>query len=621
MPSGWLDVGARGDARPLPPLRRSDPRPPGRAPRPARADGRRADGRHRPRPVPGLDPPREAARGGRPPRPAERRVHRVFAERGDDAGRCATHLESPRDQGRRRDPARRPRALRCAPARAEGGVAGRARWRDGAPLLPGADVGGDGARVRRPHAARRRPRRGCGRRHGRGAGRAAGAERHVSRSEREDARRRANAPRRPLARPLRPRRPARDPGGGPFLRPRAPLQRAHALQAPRPRSRGGPPRAPARRRPDARHARRARPRGRDGALRPPPPRVPAGAAPPAPRARRVRGRALRGHLAREAGAAFRGGDGVRAPPAMTRGETPMPAADTRAVLEDLFTRRILVLDGAMGTMIQRQGLGEADFRGERFRAHGHDLRGDNDVLALTRPDVVRSIHDAYLEAGADLIETNTFNATAIAQADYGLEAVVRELNVAAARLARAAADAWTARTPAKPRFVAGAIGPTNRTLSISPDVNDPTFRAVTFAALRTAYAEQVHGLLEGGVDVLLLETIFDTLNAKACLVAIEEVFEARGVRVPVMLSVTVTDRSGRTLSGQTVDAFYASVAHVRPLSVGINCALGAAEMAPYLAELAGAARCFVTCYPNAGLPNAFGQYDEAPETTARLLRG
>ncbi|HZP41635.1 MAG TPA: methionine synthase [Candidatus Binatia bacterium] len=299
----------------------------------------------------------------------------------------------------------------------------------------------------------------------------------------------------------------------------------------------------------------------------------------------------------------------------------MPAADTRAVLEDLFTRRILVLDGAMGTMIQRQGLGEADFRGERFRAHGHDLRGDNDVLALTRPDVVRSIHDAYLEAGADLIETNTFNATAIAQADYGLEAVVRELNVAAARLARAAADAWTARTPAKPRFVAGAIGPTNRTLSISPDVNDPTFRAVTFDALRTAYAEQVHGLLEGGVDVLLLETIFDTLNAKACLVAIEEVFEARGVRVPVMLSVTVTDRSGRTLSGQTVDAFYASVAHVRPLSVGINCALGAAEMAPYLAELAGAARCFVTCYPNAGLPNAFGQYDEAPETTARLLRG
>ena len=298
----------------------------------------------------------------------------------------------------------------------------------------------------------------------------------------------------------------------------------------------------------------------------------------------------------------------------------MPPHDTDARLRTLLAERILLLDGAMGTMIQRHQLGEADYRGARFRDHGHDLKGDNDVLVLTRPDVIRGIHDAYLEAGSDLIETNTFNATAIAQADYGLEAVVREINVAAARLAREAADAWSARTPDRPRFVAGAIGPTNRTLSISPDVNDPTFRAVTFDQVHAAYAEQVRGLLDGGVDVLLVETIFDTLNAKAALVAIADVLAERGAQVPVMISVTITDRSGRTLSGQTIDAFHTSIAHARPLSVGINCALGAAEMRPYLADLAALSPFFVTCYPNAGLPNAFGGYDETPEQTAAVIR-
>jgi 5-methyltetrahydrofolate--homocysteine methyltransferase len=291
-----------------------------------------------------------------------------------------------------------------------------------------------------------------------------------------------------------------------------------------------------------------------------------------------------------------------------------------ALLERELARRILILDGAMGTMIQRRGLAEADYRGERFRDHPRELRGNNDLLVLTRPDVIREIHEAYLEAGADLIETDTFNAQRVSQADYGLEAVCYELNVAAARLARAAADAWSERTPEKPRFVAGSIGPTNRTLSISPDVNDAAFRNLSFDALREAYAEQVRGLVEGGVDVLLVETIFDTLNAKAAIVAIEEVFEERGSRLPVILSVTIVDRSGRTLSGQTVDAFWISVSHARPLAVGVNCALGAADMRPYLAELARVAPCYVSCYPNAGLPNAFGGYDEAPETTAGFLR-
>src|SRR5206468_5726793 len=249
-----------------------------------------------------------------------------------------------------------------------------------------------------------------------------------------------------------------------------------------------------------------------------------------------------------------------------------------------------------------------------------DLQGDNDVLVLTRPAVIAEIHSQYLEAGSDIIETNTFNSTAVAQADYGLESHVYELNVAAARLARQAADAWAARTPGKPRFVAGSIGPTNRTLSISPEVNNPAFRAVTFDELCAAYKDQVRGLVDGGCDLLLLETIVDTLNAKAGIVAIEEVFEEKGVRLPLMISVTITDRSGRTLSGQTIDAFWVSIAHARPFSVGVNCALGARDMRPYVAELARIADCYVSCYPDGGLPNAFGQYDEQPRETSELLR-
>ncbi|MCY4601315.1 MAG: methionine synthase, partial [Acidobacteria bacterium] len=294
--------------------------------------------------------------------------------------------------------------------------------------------------------------------------------------------------------------------------------------------------------------------------------------------------------------------------------------DVRAQLDAALRERILILDGAMGTMIQRRRLGEGDFRGERFAGHARDLAGDNDLLVLTRPEVIAEIHDEYLAAGADIIETNTFNGTAIAQADYGLEAIVYELNRDAARLARQAADRWTARTPDRPRFVAGAIGPTNRTLSISPDVNDATFRATTFEALRDAYAEQARGLIDGGCDLLIIETIFDTLNAKAAIVAVQEVLDEMEVELPLMLSVTITDRSGRTLSGQTIDAFWVSVAHARPFSVGINCALGAREMRPYLAELARVAGTWISCYPNAGLPNAFGEYDEQPEETAGLLR-
>jgi 5-methyltetrahydrofolate--homocysteine methyltransferase len=294
--------------------------------------------------------------------------------------------------------------------------------------------------------------------------------------------------------------------------------------------------------------------------------------------------------------------------------------DVLTTLDDLLARRILVLDGAMGTMIQRHTLTEADFRGDRFARHAHDLKGDNDLLVLTRPDVIDGIHRQYLDAGADIIETNTFNGTAISQADYGLEALAYELNVAGARLAKQACAAATARTPDRPRFAAGSMGPTNRTLSISPDVNNPAFRALTFDALCAAYRDQARGLIDGGCDLLLLETIFDTLNAKAGIVAIEEAFELTGVRLPLMISVTITDRSGRTLSGQTVDAFWTSIAHARPFSVGINCALGARDMRPYLAELARIAGCWVTCYPNAGLPNAFGEYDEQPRDTGDYLR-
>ena len=293
--------------------------------------------------------------------------------------------------------------------------------------------------------------------------------------------------------------------------------------------------------------------------------------------------------------------------------------DVRERLAALMAQRILVLDGAMGSMIQTRRLSEADFRGERFAGHPRDLRGDNDLLVLTRPDVVTEIHEAYLQAGADLIETNTFNATAIAQADYGLEAAVYEINRRAAELAREAADRFTARTPDQPRFVAGALGPTNRTLSLSPKVEDPGFRAVTFDQVRAAYAEQARGLVDGGADVLMIETIFDTLNAKAAIAACQELFEERGREWPLLVSVTITDQSGRTLSGQTLEAFWVSVRHARPLAVGLNCALGAQEMRPYVAEMAALADTFVLAYPNAGLPNAFGGYDQTPEETGGHL--
>ncbi|MGD8316585.1 MAG: homocysteine S-methyltransferase family protein, partial [Myxococcales bacterium] len=291
--------------------------------------------------------------------------------------------------------------------------------------------------------------------------------------------------------------------------------------------------------------------------------------------------------------------------------------DTTRKLEALLDQRIAFFDGAMGTMIQRASLKEDDFRGDRFGDHPSSLQGNNDLLVLTRPDVIREIHRAYLDAGADIIETNTFNANAFSQADYGLQSAVHEINVAAARLAKEATAAHSSR----PCFVAGAIGPLNKTLSLSPDVNDPGFRALTFDQAREAYAEQVRGLIEGGSDLLLVETIFDTLNAKAALCAIDDVFAEKEVRLPIVISVTIVDRSGRTLSGQTVEAFYVSMEHAEPLAIGINCSLGAAEMRPFLKELAGIADCYVHCYPNAGLPNAFGGYDQSPEEMAELLRG
>ena len=298
------------------------------------------------------------------------------------------------------------------------------------------------------------------------------------------------------------------------------------------------------------------------------------------------------------------------PPRYTRGQA----------LADLLRERIVLLDGAMGTMIQRLRLDEAAYRGTRFADTERDVKGNNELLNLTRPDVVRDVHDGYFAAGADIVETNTFGATRIAQADYGLEDHAREMNLSAARLARASADRHT--TPARPRFVAGALGPTPRTASISPDVNDPGARNVDFEALRASYHEQTLALIEGGVDVLLVETIFDTLNAKAALYAIDECFEATGERLPIIISGTVTDASGRILSGQTVTAFWYSVRHARPLAVGLNCALGAALMRPYLQELARVARdTYISCYPNAGLPNPMSEtgFDETPEVTSRLL--
>lgn len=270
----------------------------------------------------------------------------------------------------------------------------------------------------------------------------------------------------------------------------------------------------------------------------------------------------------------------------------------------------------MGTMIQRHQLAEDDFRGEQFKHHPCPLKGNNDLLSITRPDIIRTIHEQYLEAGADIIETNTFSSTRIAQADYQLEAWVYELNVAAAKVAREAADAFSKSNPDRPRFVAGAIGPTNKTTSISPDVNNPGYRAITFDELAEAYYEQVKALADGGVDVLLVETIFDTLNAKAALFAIQQHEEDTGRKLPVMVSGTITDASGRTLSGQTTEAFLISVSHVPLLSVGLNCALGAAQLRPYLQVLAREAPFFVSAYPNAGLPNAFGHYDQTPEEMA-----
>jgi 5-methyltetrahydrofolate--homocysteine methyltransferase len=294
-------------------------------------------------------------------------------------------------------------------------------------------------------------------------------------------------------------------------------------------------------------------------------------------------------------------------------------SDSFAALRRLFESRIAVLDGAMGTMIQQHALGEADFRGDRFARHPRDLKGNNDLLSLTRPGVIEAIHSQYLAAGADIIETNTFNSTAISQADYGTEGLAAEMNAAAAAVARRAVQRAVEADPGRPRFVAGAIGPLNRTLSMSPDVNRPDFRAVTWDQVAAAYLEQARALAAGGVDALLVETIFDTLNAKAALFAIETLFDETGVRLPVMVSVTITDASGRTLSGQTIGAFYASIAHARPFSVGINCALGGRQMRPYVEELAAVAPCYVTCHPNAGLPNAFGGYDETPADMAGIL--
>lgn len=291
--------------------------------------------------------------------------------------------------------------------------------------------------------------------------------------------------------------------------------------------------------------------------------------------------------------------------------------------------RILIIDGAMGTMIQRHKLQEADYRGERFKDWHCDVKGNNDLLCITQPDIIVGIHKQYLEAGADIIETNTFSSTTIAMADYEMQSLAYELNVAAARCARKAIEQFEAENlkskTENPKFVAGAIGPLNKTLSLSPDVNNPGFRAVTFDEVVAAYYEQVKGLVDGGVDVLLIETIFDTLNAKAAIFAIKKYFRenhlagGRGATLPIMISGTITDASGRTLSGQTLEAFYTSVMHAKPLSIGLNCALGAKEMRPHIEELSQIASCFVSAYPNAGLPNAMGEYDEHPEETAHFL--
>jgi 5-methyltetrahydrofolate--homocysteine methyltransferase len=290
-----------------------------------------------------------------------------------------------------------------------------------------------------------------------------------------------------------------------------------------------------------------------------------------------------------------------------------------AALKREAKQRILILDGAMGTMIQRYRLDEAGYRGARFKDHGHDLKGNNDLLVLSQPHIISEIHNAYLVAGADILETNTFNAQAISLSDYGLADIAYEMNVAAAKLAREAADAWTAKTPDKPRFVAGAVGPTNRTASISPDVNNPGFRNVSFDALVAAYTTQTRGLIDGGADTILIETVFDTLNAKAAGFAVEQVFDEMGVELPIMISGTITDLSGRNLSGQTPEAFWYSMQHLKPFSVGLNCSFGAEQLRPAVADMAAAADTLISVYPNAGLPNEMGEYDESPEYMAGLL--
>ena len=290
--------------------------------------------------------------------------------------------------------------------------------------------------------------------------------------------------------------------------------------------------------------------------------------------------------------------------------------DIRAALK----KRILIIDGAMGTMIQRHKLQEEDYRGVRFKDWHTDVKGNNDLLSITQPEIIIGIHKEYLEAGADIIETNTFSSTVIAQTDYDMQSLAYELNVASAKCARIAADEYTAKDPAKPRFVAGAIGPLNKTLSLSPDVNNPGYRAVTFDEVAAAYTEQIKGLVDGGVDIILIETIFDTLNAKAAIYATKNYFRKHNLReLPIMISGTITDASGRTLSGQTLEAFYTSVMHANPLSVGLNCALGAKEMRSHIEELSQIAGCYVSAYPNAGLPNAFGEYDEQPHETAHII--
>lgn len=303
----------------------------------------------------------------------------------------------------------------------------------------------------------------------------------------------------------------------------------------------------------------------------------------------------------------------------TQDKNQLQEARNQALYKAL-SERILVLDGAMGTMLQRYGFQEEDYRGDRFKDWKAPVKGNNDLLSLTQPQAIEEVHRQYLEAGADIIETNTFSGTTIAMADYHMEELVYELNYESAKIARKVCDKFTTQNPDKPRFVAGSIGPTNKTASLSPDVNDPGFRAITFDELRIAYKQQAEALLDGGSDILLVETIFDTLNAKAALFALDEISEERNIRIPIMVSGTITDASGRTLSGQTAEAFLISVSHLDLLSVGFNCALGAKQLTPYLETISSNSEFFISAYPNAGLPNAFGQYDESPEQMASQIK-